>query len=323
LGKLSRYFWPKTVLLFYIDDNNIEAAFGFIGKEGVDIQERRTIAQSEKSSLAAWYKEIVHTYPKTYTAAMLDTVNQGALPGCDRSVFMRFGVEAALVQSFCVDGIWEVYASLVEIKWFEQEFKGIVLDLAYSPFVLLYARSRPYLEETPTLFIFHQEGIAFVIVLSKERMWYAQILIIPKESVNEEEEPHEDISLDEEIEGLSFDLEEISAENEVEPISDTDVLSDFKEEIEQKPKAEVNESALELLEYNLNLFESLKESVASFYHDDRYPHEFIEKVVIFDAASLEQDIVRYIEDELFMEVSLHRFDPIEALAMIAAQEIKG
>jgi hypothetical protein len=321
VGKLQRYFWPKTALLFCPDGDAIDAAFGFVEKEDVDIVERRTIDRGDKTSLAEWYREIVRTYPKTYAAAMLDTINQGALPGCGKSVFAAFGVEAALVQSLCVDDTWEVYASLVEMKWFEQKFREIELDLVYSPFVLLYSHSQPFLEENPGLFLLHQEGVAYMMVLSKEKMWYAQTLIVSKEPEEAEETLSEAEMEEEEIEGLAFDLEEISADTEVEPISDVDVLTDFKDEIGKKETGPVSETALELLEYNLDLFENLKEAVSRFYHDDRYPHEFIEKVTIFDTASLEEDLVRYIEDELFMEASLHRLDPIDAAAKLVAREI--
>jgi hypothetical protein len=314
VGKLRRYFWPKTALLFYLDGERIEAAFGYIEAGGVEIQERRTIAIEKERELGEWLEEIRRTYPKTYVSAMLDTINQRALPACSKTSFEHFGVDTSLVRSVCIDESWLVYTSLAEIKRFEQKFKGVDFDLLYSPFVLLYRRCRPLLEARPGLFALHRNGTLFLAVFSKERMWYAQILPVANGDVKEE-------MMDEEYDGFEepvFDLEEIG--EDVEPVGDIDMPGDFKEEFEPKEHGVEDVSALELLEYNFNLFEEIKDAIARFYHDDRYPKEFIEKVTIFDMNDLSSDLVRYIEDELFMEASLYGFDPIETMAELVAEE---
>ncbi|WP_300368374.1 hypothetical protein [Hydrogenimonas sp.] len=318
MGKLQRYFWPKTALLFFLNEEKIEAAFGYVEKDEIDILERRIISSENRSELLDWYEEICHTYPKTYVAAMLDTINQGALPECGKPAFERFGVDAALVHSLCIDEKWMAYTSLVEMKWFEQKFKGMEFDLLFSPFVLLYQRSKPLLEENPGLFLLHQKGVAFMAVLSAEQMWYAQVLLVSEGKMEEERFETES---EEPIEELSFDLDMLDEDEEVAPISDVDILGEFKEDIGEGSKSLEDESALELLEYNLNFFEEMKEAIAKFYHDDRYPHAFIEKVTIFDMDELESDFVRYIEDELFMQASLVRFDPIDVMAELVCEEI--
>ncbi len=314
MGKLQRYFWPKTALLFFIENEEIHGAFGYLEKGGIDVAERRSVPFARRSEFEAWYEELRRTYPRTYTAAMLDTYNQGALPGCGASVLQTFGVDAALVHTLCVDGRWSAYVSLVEMKWFEQKFKGIELDLLFSPFVLLYEKSRKFLDETPGLFLLHQKGVAYLMVLSLDRMWYAQVVIASESGT---EEP----AMEEEDEELSFDLEMLGdeEEDEVAPISDVDILGKFKEGDEAS--AEGDETALEQLEYNLNLFEEVKEAINRFYRDERYPQTFIEKVTVFDADELGGDFVRYVEDELFMEATLHRFDPIETMASLVPQEV--
>ncbi|WP_201352463.1 hypothetical protein [Hydrogenimonas urashimensis] len=320
MGKLQRYFWPKTAFLFYLNEEKIEAAFGYIEKDEIDLQERRTIPFEKRSELIAWYEEIRRTYPKTYVAAMLDTVNQGALPQCNKSAYERFGVDAALVHSLCVDDKWLAYTSLVEMKWFEQKFKEIEFDFLYSPFVLLYRRSQSLFENEPALYMLHQKGVVFMAVFSKERMWYANVLIVSEtraesESLGTETEAEE--------EGLAFNLDMLGEEDEegIEPISDIDILGEFKEDVGENGTEIGDESALELLEYNLNLFEEMKDAIAKFYHDDRYPHAFVEKVTIFDMDDLGSDFVRYIEDELFMQASLLRFDPIDVMTLLVPEEV--
>ena len=320
MGKLQRYFWPKTAFLFYLNEEKIEAAFGYVQKDEIDVQERRSIPLEKRSDMVEWYEEIRRTYPKTYVAAMLDTVNQGALPFCNRSTFERFGVDPALVHSLCIEDKWLAYTSLVEMKWFEQKFKEIEFDLLFSPFVLLYERSKSLLEKEPGLFMLHQKGVAFMAVFSEEKLWYSNVLLISEGKA--ESEIYEE-SGEEEDAGLAFDLDLLGEDEEIEPISDVDILGEFKEDIGEKERGIEDESALQLLEYNLNLFEEMKDAIAKFYHDDRYPHAFVEKVTIFDMDDLGSDFVRYIEDELFMQASLLRFDPIDVMAKLVAQEVEA
>lgn len=317
MGKLGRYFWPKTALLFYLYEETIYAAFGYIDEGNFDMQEKREFEASKSSELLGWLEEIRQTYPKTYVCAMLDTTNQGAVPGCSKSDLEKYGIDAALVHTLCVDNSWMAYTSLVEMKWFEQKFKGVDFDLLYSPFVLLYKKCQPMLDTKPALFLLHQNGVAFLAVFSEKKLWYAQVLIIGTGEENQVEGTDEEAA---EPEGLSFDLDMI--DNEVESISDMDLLGEFKEEIEEKAEAE-DESAFELLEYNLNLFEEMKGALSRFYHDDLYSHDFIERVTIFDMDDLGDDLVRYIEDELFMQASLHTFDPIGVMSDLAAKDLEG
>ncbi len=314
MGKLQRYLWPKTALIFWHDKEKIDAAFGYLGKEGVEIAERRTIPIAERDELTSWYDEIVRTYPHTYVAAMLDTINQGALPECGKRAMERFGVDAALVHTLCVENRWLVYTSLVEMKWFEQKFKGITFDLLFSPFMILYHAARSRLEKEPALFVLHLGGVAFLAILSEDGLRYAQVLVVPETAGDAEDE-------EEGVEEVTFDLEMIE-EDEVAPISDVDVLGEFQEEEDRLTGGE-DEEALEKLEYTLNLFEELKDAIHRFYHDERYPNDFVEKVTIFDTDDLGSDMVRYIQDELFMQATLEPFDPIEAMAALTAQEVGG
>ncbi len=313
MGKLGRYFWPKTALLFYIFEERIYSAFGYIEDGRLDIEESREIELAKSKELVEWFEEIRQTYPKTFLCAMLDTPNQGAVPGCSKAELDRYGIDASLVHTVCVENSWQVYTSLVEMKWFEQRFKSLDFDLLYSPFVLIYKRAAPLLDEKPALFVLHMKGVAFLTILSTKRLWYAQVLFIgeAEEEFAKEGEP--------ESEELAIDLDMI--DEEVESISDLDLLGEFKEDIEQKSPVE-DESAFELLEYNLNFFEEIKSALSTFYHDDRYEHDFVERVTIYDMDDLGDDMVRYIEDELFMKASLESFDPIETMASLVVKDLE-
>ena len=315
--KLQRYLWPKTLLLFFVQEESIEAAFGYIEKNGVSIEVRRTFkGKKREHELMDWYEEILQAYPKTYLATMLDSANQGAIPGCSKHDMKRFDIEGSLVHTLCIEGSWLVYVSLVEMKWFEKKHKSLTFDLIFSPFVMLYEKVKPKLTKTPVLVVLHQSGVLYVTVFSNEGLWFSQVLTISDSSIDEEILESEE---DDDI-GLAFDLENL--DTDIEPISEVDTLDDFKEDMTSDNLDSNEESMLELLEYDLSFFDRLKSAIENFYHNDLYRHEFLETIFIYDIdEKIGKDIVRYIEDELYMNCSLQVLDPIEIMGELAFSDL--
>jgi len=318
VGKLQRYFWPKTLLLFYIKEDAVEVAFGFFDKKSIVIEIRRTFdGKKQESDLIDWYEEILQTYPKTYVATMLDSANQGAISGCSKQDLEKFDIKSSLVHTICVENSWLIYVSLVEMKWFEKRYISIPLDFIFSPFVMLYEKVKSSLTQTPILAVLHQKGVLYIAVFSNEGLWFSQILSIKEESLEDDVlESDEDDDID-----LAFDLENL--DSDIEPISEVDTLDDFKQEIESEDFDTSEDTELELLEYDLNFFNKLKMAIENFYHNDLYKHEFLESIFIYDADSqIGKDIVKYIKDELFMNCSIQDFDPIEVMSKLAFHDLK-
>jgi len=313
--KLQRFLWPKTFLLFYMRGEYIEAAFGYIEKDGVAIETRRKFeGKKREQNLAEWYEHIQQTYPKTYIATMLDSTNQGAISGCSKQDLEKFDIESSLVHSLCIENSWLVYVSLVEMKWFEKKYKSITFDFIFSPFVMLYEKVKPKLTKQPILAVLHHNGIIYISVFSEEGLWFSQILTVSDDAIDDE------ILQDEEDIGLAFDLESIGTD--IEPISEVDTLDDFKDDASSEEVSSNEESELELLEYDLNFFDRLKSSIESFYHGDLYRHEFLETIYIYDIdGNIGKDIERYIADELFMSCRLQSFDPIESMGRLVLGDL--
>ncbi len=316
MGKLARYFWPKCGLLFYIAEDRIETAFGFFEKGALNIEVRRSFPLQKKEEFFDWYRQIRQIYPKLYAVSMIETLNQGALPGCSRRIFEKFGVDEALSRHLCIEDRWSAYVSLVETKWLEEKFKGIELDLLYSPFVLLYRHVRSKLDEVPGLYILHQNGLLYMMVLTRDRFWFAHASAVPLGHGKSAVEAGVDVD---ETDDLAFDLDLLEEEESVEAAAD-EALNLLEKEDQGNEKGDAEDLAL--LEYNLNLYEEVKETITRYYRDDRYEETFIQKVMLCDSDGNVSDFPRYVEDELFMPATLERFDPIEAMADLAAGEVE-
>ncbi len=318
MGKLARYFWPKCGLLFYMAQERIEAAFGFFEKGSLQIELRRTFSPKEKEELFDWYRQIRQTYPRLYVVSMMDTFNQGALPGCGSRTFEKYGIDEALSRHICFQKQWSAYVSLVEIKWFEEKFKGIELDLLYSPFILLYQHVYPHLDETPGIYILHQNSMLYMMVLSKDRLWYAHATAV----LHSQAQGAVEAGLDtDEADDLAFDLELLEEEEGAEILENNMIKKSLKEEGIAEEEADRDDLAL--LEYNLNLYEEVKETIGRYYRDDRYEQTFIQKAMLYDTEGKVNDFTRYVKDELFMPAEKEIFDPIDAMARLAVKEVGG
>ena len=323
MGKLQRYLWPKTLLLFYSNEGTLEAAFGYIEKDGVSIEMRQTFeGKKREQELVEWYKEIIQTYPKTYLATFLDTTNQGAISGCSKQELEKYDIKSSLVHTVCIEDSWFVYVSIVEMKWFEKKYKSLSLDFIFSPFVLIYEKVKPDLTNTPILSVLHHRGVLYIAVFSKEGLWFSQILTISESSMDDDMLEEEEVENQDDDFGLEFDLDNIEAD--IEPISEVDTLDDFKEEVTSETLDSDEEARLELLEQDLNFFNKLKSFIESFYHDDNVKRDFLGGIFIFDIDSkISKDIVRYIEDELFMSCKLESFDPIDTIGNLVYNDFES
>ena len=314
MGKLARYFWPKTALFFYIAEERIETAFGFFEKGSVDMVMRKSFSAQEKEKFFDWYREIRQTYPKLYAVSMIETLNQGALPGCQIHSFEKYGVDEALSRHLCIDDCWTAHVSLVETKWFEEKFKAVELDLLYSPFVLLYRHVRRDLDDVPGIYILHQNGMLYMMVLTQDRLWYAHTAAVPFGGAENPVEAGIDVD---EVDDLAFDLDLLDEDESVDVLTGSEGL----DELEPETSEEKESDNLELLEYNLNLYEEVKETISRYYRDDRYDKSFVQKAMLYDVDGKVTDFVRYVEDELFMKAAQVSFDPVTVMAELAAKEV--
>ena len=321
--KLQRYLWPKTLLLFYTNENALEVAFGYIEKDSVVIEVRRTFEGKEREQeLAKWYNEILQTYPKTYLVTMLDTVNQGAIFGCSKQELEKFNIESSLTHTICIEDSWLAYVSFVEIKWFEKRHKLLSLDFIFSPFVLVYEKIKPNLTNTPVLTVLHHKGVLYIAVFSNEGLWFSQTLTILEDSLDDDVVEGKETSEDDDF-GMEFDLDNVDAD--MDSVDDIDTLDEFKDESTEEESSDTDEgTGLGLLEQDLNFFNKLKSSIESFYHDDKYKHDFLEGIFIYDIDSkIGKDVVNYIQEELLINCSLQAFDPIDLMSSLACNDLKG
>jgi len=80
---------------------------------------------------------------------------------------------------------------------------------------------------------------------------------------------------------------------------------------------------LELYGRDLLVYKYLKSSLEEYYHNPLYKSTFLEEIVIFDDYEISSELIRQLEDELMMDVEIHKVDVVDRMCDIAIEEVFG
>ena len=58
-----------------------------------------------------------------------------------------------------------------------------------------------------------------------------------------------------------------------------------------------------------------------YYHNPLYHSEFIEEIIIFDGYEISSELIHQLEDDLMMDVEIHKVDISDRLCDIAIKEV--
>lgn len=283
-------------------------------------------------------------YGFVYISFLLNTMGQGAIEGFNAESYRKHSVDLKNVYSINVHKQWSMYASFIEIKWVNNLFKEVGVDLIYSPFIILYDFIvSQKLKNKPTLYLLNAQDFFISAVFQDTKLHFgaffktqSDISFTHSNEVsdweNEQEEENitnlgemPELEMDEdedEDEGLSSlsDLDDIDELNQVDSfsdVSDVKTLGHFKgfDNIKEE------DTSLELYGRDLLVYKYLKSSLEEYYHNPVFHGEFIEEIIIFDGFEMSSDLIHQLEDELMMDVEIHKVDIVDRLCDIAIKEV--
>lgn len=276
-------------------------------------------------------------YAFVYVAFFLGSMGQGAFAGTGKSTFEKHNVDSENVFAVTMNNQWTAYSSYIEIKWAKNLFSEVGLDLIFSPFVVLndFVVSQK-LKNKPTCYLLNCQDSFCVVIMSEKRLHFGAFFKTQSETAftqtsqvndweNEEKEEGvmalDDLSELEEDhdEGLS-DLSDLSDIHAIDSFSDIDnskTLGHFQGIDAVKHE----DTSLELYGRDLLVYKYLKSSLEEYYHNPIYDSTFIEEIIIFDGYEISSDLIRQLEDDLMMDVEIHKVDVSDRMCDLAIKEV--
>ena len=242
---------------------------------------------------------------QTYLALFLNTHGQGVVPSCAKSVYDKFHIDFDSVKHVCINNDYSIYASLIDIKWVEKIFDHSGLDFVFSPFLVLNELIQNFqLSTDTTLYLLSNTNSMTIMIFRGKQFLYGTFVNIAKE---------EDL-LDSGFENDTFSNNSMEDEMMDEMMDEIDLDIDDTEDIlnileTQSTQIDENEEKVvkiknKLFGQDLRFVKYLDASLREFYDSDLYVSDFVNKVIVFDAAKLNVDIIKYLEDELLVEIEV-------------------
>ncbi len=300
-----------------LEENGCNIQVERFKKSKMTYSNRKSFSIESKEVLS---KEIINylnilqsEHEQTYVVLFLNTLGQGAIPGCDDDIYKKFGIDKNGVKSVCIDNRFTIYASLIDISWADRVFKKVGLDFIFSPFLILNAYiDKDNDEKEVKLYILNTNNGLTIMVKNARKLLYASFFNVAKE---------QDLLL-EDFENIetqsSVDLEEeLFDEFDLDSSEVSDDMQELNDEIDYESNSEYSRLSGKDLRFVKYLDAALKE----FYDNDLYDSQFITKVKIYDDAGMHKDVVKHIENDLLLDTSAENINLLNMVIKVAKEEV--
>jgi len=284
-------FIKKAFISFYQEDEKYKLLIEIVKNDKLINSENKEL--NNKKELKELIKELKEDYPQHYISTILNTINQGIVPSCNKQEYLKREIEIENINFICIKNRYSFYISMYDLVKLKKEY-NFDIDFIFSIFAPIdfYAKKKDNY-----MYVLILKNQTFIIAYKKNIPIYADISFIEKEKFSEEPE---DVEL----------LEDIDIEEEI--------SSDIEEEIENLHTQEPEDN-LKKTEIEFQIIEILKKSIKEYY--DNYSDDFLEKIILLDTINMGDTIKKLIEDELLMENEIIKFDLLKTLNELAKGEL--
>ena len=286
-------FIKKAFVSFYENNEKYTLLIEIIKNNKLIESEKKEL--NSKKELNKLIRDLKEDYPQNYISTVLQNINQGVIPSCNKKSFLKNEIDIENINFICIKNRYSFFVSMYDLVKLKKEFKWD-MDFIFSIFAPIdfYAKNK--------------NNYMYVLILN------TQIIIIAyKENIP----IYADISF--------FEKEEILETNDnedMELLEDIDIENEISEDIEDEAdniSFEKSNGNLETTDTEFKITNILKESIKDYY--ENYSDDFLEKIVLLDTIEIGETIKELIEDELLMESEIIQFDLLKTLNELAKGEI--
>ena len=297
---LEKFFYKPNFISFY-EENSIYKLLNERYKNDKIIFSENKIFNS-KEELIKYIDSIIKSNPQTYISTILKSINQGVVPSCKKSFFKEVELDINNLKYICINSKYSFYTSLYELLETQKKFS--FLDFLYSPFSIIDYKTT--LRDN-SLYILVMKDSLFFIIYKDSIPIFGEIEEINEKAHENENEDEEEI---EEIDDLDL-LDEMDEDiDEIESIEDFDSI----EEASHPTKS----SSIENLNIENKIFNKLQSILKEYYEHNT---DFIEKIIIYDSISIDENIKSLIEDELFIDTEIQNINLLKTINEISRKNV--
>ncbi len=280
--------------------------------------------------------------PYFYITLLDVSQTQGAVPTCDK-VRLSYYNDMSTSEYKCFNKKWTFYTSKTDLYKIEKEYEEIGIDFVFSPFSVLTNFFKDKIDTNMALYVLIQGESLSLAVFENSELLFAEHLPLSllNDIYNNEELSHseeildlesdegidlEDIDMSEELDELN-DLEDLDDFADIEDLDSLEDIDDFAEDqdIEEVFYEAEDEIAENESDDNFNddyqRYSLIQTSLGKYYNNKKYNSKFIENIYIADSVGISQELKRYLEEEMFLNVYIRTIDLSAEVTEITKMEL--
>jgi hypothetical protein len=337
---LGWLFQKVFIAIAPMNEGNEVVVITVKNKKIVDLQRRHFEGDASSNAMNKFIQENINISPFFYISVLNLSSNQGAYDGCTKLNEKTEGIKV-----LCRDKQWTQYASRDDLSQLEKSYSSVGLDFIFSPFSLIEYYFADKIKDGLALYSFGMPNLFSVAIFDKGRLEYAYHYTNTQSDLMEAEADVEALEFnlpiaDEEDDSIVKldDLEDLDLMNDLDSLGDLDDLdelsdmSEFSEDsLTPEEKRVDKDSGMVLIKGDLDRsneeyrrFEWIQKTLERFYASEQCQNRFIETVCVADSGSGGDELKRYLEEELFLNVLIRHVnvtDGINALAQLEEEAL--
>lgn len=304
MGFLTRLY-QKVLISIDIDVQTCKILVTHFGsaKKGEE-KTFKTINGDLPIEAAKYIRHIKAKFPFSYVSTTSKAQTQGLINGNRLSCFEEFNLSISSLHVMLVNKKWFVYIAKDGMIEHRARFSKIGgTDFVFSPFCLIYERVKSRLEEGKKLYILQERGSCALMIADNAGVYFGNYITFNDYEIDER---------DEELE-RNNDIVEFE---EIGNIDENIIVKDFDN------KQDNSTSGLNDLNIANTMINVIKDTLNSFYKDDKYASDFIEELLILDACDISDNAISYLTNNMMLDIQFLRINICLEIEKLAKMELK-
>ncbi|RDU65506.1 hypothetical protein [Helicobacter sp. MIT 14-3879] len=264
----------------------------------------KTINNDLPIEAAKYIRYIQNKYPFTYIATIARVKRQGIVNGNKLSSFEKFSLTPHLLIIMLISKKWFVYIDKEDMAKYKSKFSKVKgVDFIFSPFCFIYEKVKNRLDTAKKLYILQNNSSCTLLIADINGVYFGNYIMFEKESLNIQD------NIEEKSDGI-VEFEEIN------DIDENIIIKEFDN------KQDTNTSSLNDLNIANTMIDIIKDTLNSFYKDDKYASDFIEELLILDACGISDNSITYLTNNIMLDTQFLRINICDEIEKLVKMELR-
>ena len=259
------------------------------------------------------------------------SIDQILVPGSKKTYFSNFGISEKECKIIKLKNQAFISMPKDEVIQYQKEFKSAMgLDFLFSPFVLLFFKSKTFLSDLPKMFVLQDKEYMATFVANRKSVLYGRLFSINvnegyevmkynsdeeykggvmSDTINNDDFDNEIGGIDEELADLdNFNFDNISSDGDNVSVSTSDSDDSGMDDLQDLGRSS-------------SILNFLQSALKDFYTNSLYDGDFVEEVVVFDCYGMSSQALDNVKSNLMIDLSIVRINIIEEISNLIQIEL--